>query len=45
MNLKPTHKIVRDYYTELQEYKQLGITHEGAVSAAFQKILAALRSV
>ena len=39
MNLKPTHKIVRDYYTELEEYKQLGITHEGAVSAAFQKIL------
>ncbi len=39
MNLKPTHKIVRDYYTELQEYKQLGITHEGAVSAAFHKIL------
>ena len=39
MNLKPTHKIIRDYYTELEEYKQLGITHEGAVSAAFQKIL------
>ena len=40
MNLKPTHKIVKDYYNELQEYKQLGITHEGAVSAAFHKILA-----
>ena len=39
MNLKPTHKIVKDYYNELQEYKQLGITHEGAVSAAFHKIL------
>ena len=39
MNLKPTHKIVRDYYSELKEYQELGITHEGAVSAAFQKIL------
>ena len=39
MNLKPTHKIVKDYYNELQEYKQLGIKHEGAVSAAFHKIL------
>ena len=40
MNLKPTHKTVKDYYNELQEYKQLGITHEGAVSTAFHKILA-----
>ena len=39
MNLKPTHKIIKDYYTELEEYKHLGITHEGAVSTAFQKIL------
>ena len=39
MNLKPTHKIIRDYYTELREYKQLGIAHEGAVSVAFHKIL------
>ena len=39
MNLKPTHKIVRDYYSELKEYQELGITHEGAVSAAFHKIL------
>ena len=39
MNLKPTHKIIRDYYTELREYKQLGIAHEGAVSVAFHKML------
>ena len=39
MNLKPTHKIIKGYYSELQEYKQLGITHEGAVCAAFQKVL------
>ena len=39
MNLKPTHTIVKDYYSELKEYQELGITHEGAVSAAFQKIL------
>ena len=39
MNLKPTHKVVKDYYSELEQYKRLGVTHEGAVSSAFQKIL------
>ena len=39
MNLKPSHKIVKNYYTELEEYKRLGISHEGAVSVAFQKLL------
>ena len=39
MNLKPTHKVVKDYYSDLEQYKQFGITHEGAVSTAFQKIL------
>jgi predicted helicase len=39
MNLKPTHKVVKDYYSELEQYKRLGVTHEGAVSTAFQKIL------
>ena len=31
MNLKPTHKAVKDYYTALDEYARLGITNEGAV--------------
>ena len=44
MNLKPTHTIVKDYYSELKEYQELGITHEGAVSAAFQKDTRILRT-
>lgn len=39
LNLKPTHKPVRDYYTTLQQYEQHGVTHEGAVSAPFETLL------
>ena len=38
LNLKPTHKPVRDYYTTLQQYEQHGVTHEGAVSAPFETL-------
>ena len=40
MNLKPTHSAVKDYYTALDQYAQLGITHEGAVRSACQSLLA-----
>ena len=39
LNLKPTHKPVRDYYATLQQYEQHGVTHEGAVSAPFETLL------
>ena len=39
LNLKPTHKPIRDYYAALQQYAQRNITHEGAVSAPFAKLL------
>ena len=39
LNLKQTHKPVRDYYTTLQQYEQHGVTHEGAVSAPFEMLL------
>ena len=39
LNLKPTHKPVRDYYTALNRYAQLGVTHETAVRSAFQFLL------
>ena len=39
LNLKPTHKIIRDYYDELDRLDQLGTTHEGAVRSAFQALL------
>ena len=40
LNLKPTHKPIRDYYDALKQYEQLDITHEGAVSSPFAQLLA-----
>ena len=39
LNLRPTHKIVKDYYSELNQFDQVGATHEGAVRSAFQSLL------
>ncbi|MDE0635368.1 MAG: N-6 DNA methylase [Candidatus Poribacteria bacterium] len=39
LNLKPTHKPIRDYYVTLQQYEQHDVTHEGAVSAPFETLL------
>lgn len=39
LNLKPTHKPIRDYYANLQQYDEGDITHEGAVSAPFATLL------
>ena len=39
LNLKPTHKAVRDYYATLQQYDKHDITHEGAVSNPFAFLL------
>ncbi|RKU12044.1 DNA helicase [Candidatus Poribacteria bacterium] len=39
LNLKPTHKPIRDYYASLQQYEQHDITHEGAVSNPFAFLL------
>lgn len=39
LNLKPTHKPVRNYYDELRQYQAIGVAHEGAVRAAFQNLL------
>ena len=33
LNLKPTHKPIRDYYEALEQYDQHNITHAGAVSS------------
>ena len=40
LNLKPTHKPIRDYYEALEKYDQHNITHEGAVSSPFAFLLA-----
>ena len=39
LNLKPTHKPIKTYYAALDQFAQLGITHETAVRAAFQSLL------
>ena len=39
MNIKPTHKPIKNYYTELERYAQLGEENEGTVRAAFQTLL------
>ena len=39
LNIKPTHKPIKNYYTELEEYAKVGAEHEGAVRTAFQNLL------
>src|SRR2546430_3897736 len=39
LNLKPTHKAVRNYYEALRQFKTIGVSHEGAVRSAFQTLL------
>ncbi len=39
LNLKTSHKPVREYYKELKQFEKLGVSHEGAVKTAFQKLL------
>ncbi len=38
-NIKPSHKPIKNYYAELQEYDSVGAAHEGAVRTAFQNLL------
>jgi predicted helicase len=40
LNLKPTHKLVKDYYEVLGQFGQLNVDHEMAVRSAFQNLLA-----
>ena len=40
LNLKPTHKPVKAYYAALDQFARLDVTHETAVRAAFQGLLA-----
>ena len=39
LNIKPTHKPIKNYYAELKEYAKVGAEHEGAVRTAFQNLL------
>jgi hypothetical protein len=38
--LKPTHKVIQQYYETLKTYSAQNVTHEGAVETAFQRLLA-----
>ena len=35
LNIKPTHKPIKNYYAELKQFTKLGVQHEGAVRVAF----------
>ena len=39
LNIKPTHKSIKNYYVQLEEYAKIGAEHEGAVRTAFQTLL------
>ena len=39
LSIKTTHKPIKQYYAELQEYGSIGVAHEGAVRTAFQNLL------
>ena len=39
LNLKPSHKPIKDYYKALEQYDQYDLTHEGAVSNTFAILL------
>ena len=39
LNIKPSHKPIKNYYAELREYDSIGAKHEGAVRTAFQNLL------
>jgi hypothetical protein len=39
LDLKPTHKAITAYYTELQQLAQVKTDREGAVSPAFANLL------
>ncbi len=39
LNLKPTHKPIREYYAALERFDRLGVSHESAARAAFQALL------
>ena len=39
LNIKTTHKPIKNYYAELKEYDSIGAAHEGAVRTAFQNLL------
>ncbi len=36
LNVKPSDKLVKDYYAALGQYSQLHLDHEGTVRSAFQ---------
>jgi hypothetical protein len=39
LNVKPSDKLVKDYYAALGQYSQLHLDHEGTVRSAFQAVL------
>lgn len=40
LDIRPTHKSITDYFSELQRFSDLDVSHETAVRSAFQNVLA-----
>ena len=38
LSLKPAHKVVQEFYKEIENLSQLNLFHEGAVSPAFANL-------
>lgn len=39
LNIKPTHRAIKEYYESLQQLSLLHVTHELAIRDAFQQLL------
>lgn len=39
LELKPTHKAIKQYFEVLSKFNNFGVTHEGAVRSAFHSLL------
>lgn len=39
LNIKPTHKVIKDYYAAIQELRDTGHTKEGSVAPCFANVL------
>jgi hypothetical protein len=41
LDIKPTHKIITNYFSEIQKHKDFGAVHETNIRNAFQDVLRA----
>lgn len=39
LNLKPTHKIIKNFYQKIAQLTEFNLSHEGAVASPFAEVL------